>query len=410
MNDGIWEESSEASEQRSPPTGKIRRHLHLWVAVGLGLIVLLGFAAQNLIGRVRAASQPASTDTATAMVLGQAPALAPLQQELAHEQITQALPLPEPPPEKTSDADQQQRTDAAAATARLQAQIAASPILALTHLPTQSVPLATNSEDNASPPPTIPSSTNGLGAASLGSGFNTPFNLSNISASPWNPSPLPGIPSPPTAPPQPSARSHHNTSPLEAHVPSSPIPVFEGTVINAVLITQINSDLPGLITAQVTEDVYDSLQGNMLVIPKGSRVIGSFAAHILAGQERLMASFHRLILPSGVSYDLDETVASDAIGQAGMQDEVDNRFWKRLGGQFMTAGLASIIQQPNGGVTVLGGMGNNLTTDAAGQILVNTASIGFAADAAIGPVIIIKKGYPFTLLVNRDMDFAKPPH
>lgn len=51
-------------------------------------------------------------------------------------------------------------------------------------------------------------------------------------------------------------------------------------------------------------------------------------------------------------------------------------------------------------------MGNNLTTDAAGQILVNTASIGFAGQAAIGPVIIIKKGYPFTLLVNRDMDFA----
>lgn len=408
MSSVHWEESSEAGAPAAPPAGKVRRHLHLWVAAGLGVTVLLGFAAQNLIGRVRAAGQNPVNDPAAAVVLGQAPALAPLQQELNHEQVApEPIPLPDNPPDKAAEAEQQRLATEAA---QRQAQIDASPILALSHQPPQSVPLATTASLPADPNSAIPTNTAQppLSSTTLGLGLNTPLTLPGFNGSPWNPSPIPSTQ--PPAPPLHAARSHHNTTPLEPNAPTSPVPVFEGTVIAAVLITQINSDLPGLITAQVTEDVYDSLEGAVLVIPKGSRVVGSFGSRIMPGQERLMASFHRLILPSGISYDLDDTVASDALGQSGMEDEVDNRFWKRLGGQFMTAGLASLIQQPNGGVTVLGGMGNNLTTDAAGQILVNTASIGFAGNAAIGPVIVIKKGYPFTLLVNRDMDFAHTPH
>lgn len=407
MTEGLWEETSEASNAGTPPPGKVRRHLHLWIAAGLGLTVLLGLAAQNIIGRVRAATRP-SESFASTIVLGQPPALQALQQELVHEQLADPGP---PPPINEAKPNQAAQDEAARhqamldAEAQRQAQIAASPILALSHLPAQAVPLAHGAPSPSDPTAVTPAAT---GSPSLGMAFNTPLTLPNWGNTPWNPSPA--LPSMAPSPASPSARSQHNTTPLEPNAPASNLLILEGTVISAVLITQINSDLPGLITAQVTEDVYDSLQGNVLVIPKGSRVIGSFGAHILPGQERLMASFHRLILPSGVSFDLDETSASDASGQAGMQDEVDNRFWKRLGGQFMTAGLARVIQQPSGGVTVLGGMGNNLTTDAAGQILVNTASIGFAADAAIGPVIIIKKGYPFTLLVNRDMDFAQPPH
>ena len=119
-----------------------------------------------------------------------------------------------------------------------------------------------------------------------------------------------------------------------------------------------------------------------------------------------MAMFHRLILPSGESFNLDDMQAADRAGQSGMKDEVDNRFWTRLGGQFMTAGLARIISPPEGGVTILGGAGNSLAGDAAGQILVNTAAVGFAGNAALGPVIVIKRGYPFVIMVNRDMDFS----
>ena len=408
-----WEEAQEWT--KGVPPGKVRRHLHWWVAAGLGLAVVLGFGVQALVGRVRAASP--SLD-AQAVVLGQAPAVSTLQHELVREQMADPGP---PPPlvddagDKTRQAEQERQHQIELARAQQAAQIAASPILAIGGPVAQPVPLSTPAPGSTSPPaepgsgmgmlpgsasvpPTIPSlglGLNGVGALPA---------LTGMVASPWNPTPA--VPGTASQPPPAAVRSRQNTTPLEPVQPANHALVLEGTVMPAVLITQINSDLPGLITAQITEDVYDSIDGTLLAVPKGSRLIGQFAARLLPGQERLMASFHRLILPSGVSFQLEDMVASDAQGQSGMQDEVDNRFWKRLGGQFMTAGLAQIIAQPTGGVTVLGGMGNNLTTDAAGQILVNTASIGFAGQAAIGPVIIIKKGYPFSLLVNRDMDFA----
>ena len=409
---GPWEE---AQEWTGVPPGKVHRHLHWWVAAGLGLAVVLGFGVQVLVGRVRAASP---SPDAQAVVLGQAPAVSALQHELVREQMADPGP---PPPladeagEKAHQAEQERQYQRELARAQQAAQIAASPILAIGGPVAQPVPLSTPAPGSF-PPPADSGSGMGMlpGSASvppnlpsLGLGLNGVGALPSLPgmvASPWNPTPtIPG-----TAPQTPLAtvRSRQNTTPLEPIQPANHALVLEGTVMPAVLITQIDSDLPGLITAQITEDVYDSIDGTLLAVPKGSRLIGQFAARLLPGQERLMASFHRLILPSGVSFQLEDMVASDAQGQSGMQDEVDNRFWKRLGGQFMTAGLAQIIAQPTGGVTVLGGMGNNLTTDAAGQILVNTASIGFAGQAAIGPVIIIKKGYPFSLLVNRDMDFA----
>jgi type IV secretion system protein VirB10 len=197
-----------------------------------------------------------------------------------------------------------------------------------------------------------------------------------------------------------------NLTPLTPNNPASQRLVFEGTLIPAVLLTQITSDLPGMITAQVTEDVYDSLHGSFLAIPKGSRLIGEYASHVITGQERITASFHRLILPKGQSFSLETMQAADSVGQSGMQDEVDSRFWKRLGGQFMTAGLARILTPSSGGITILGGSGNTLGLDAAGQILVDTTRSGFQGNASLGPVIVIKKGYPFVILVNQDMDFA----
>jgi len=207
-----------------------------------------------------------------------------------------------------------------------------------------------------------------------------------------------------------SARAARATIPLTPIKPASARQVLEGALIPAVLLTQISSDLPGMITAQVTEDVYDSIRGHFLAIPKGSRVIGEYGSHVVGGQERIMASFHRLILPSGESFILDTPQAADVGGQAGMRDEVDDRFWKRLGGQFMTAGLARVVQAPQGGVTILGGTGNTLAGDAAGQILVDTARVGFQGNAALGPIIVIKRGYPFVILVNHDMDFSLLGH
>ncbi len=393
---GGWEESDQAYVAH--PEGRVRRHLHWWVAAGLGLCVAVGFGLQGALqARAEAPRESRVQEEDNALVLGQEPPLNGLRQELQRQRQPDPEPVPAALPALPS-----RKVEAVADVQRFevekqQAMAAGSHILAINRSADSPAPTAQSA---------LPRSVAEVTPAA-----------STIPGLPPGISPIPaGLATHPAAQGQPGASGNASVHPARLQAPLVPVrpasarEVLEGSLIPAVLLTQVNSDLPGMLTAQVTEDVYDSIQGNYLAIPKGSRVIGEYGSHVLAGQERIMAVFHRLILPGGESFSLDDMQAADRSGQSGMKDEVDNRFWTRLGGQFMTAGLARIIEQPEGNVTVLGGMGNSLVGDAAGQILVDTARIGFAANAAVGPVIVIKRGYPFVIMVNRDMDFSTLSH
>ncbi len=424
---GAWEEADQV-RVNGRPVGKIRRNLHFWVAAGLGVGVLVGFGFQGMLTRVDAhpANQPAPEDNP--VVLGQEPSLTGLKQELMRQQQAQNGPEPAPDPVLQEDHETQ------SALHQLEEQkkgalVAASPMLAIGR-GGQAVPTPVHASGPSmavAPEHAVGERSTMLqqGAHRLSQGAldNTPAGagqLLPVNAA-LTQNVLSRLPAGLSAVPAGLGEVQNNQegsrrftgkdappdkSPLTPVKPASPYLVLEGNLIPSVLLTQINSDLPGMLTAQVTEDVYDSIHGSFLAIPKGSRVIGAYGSHVVAGQERIMASFHRLILPSGESFNLDDMQAADPSGQSGLKDEVDNRFWTRLGGQFMTAGLARIIEQPGGGVMVMGGMGNSLMGDAAGQILVDSARVGFAANAAVGPVIIIKRGFPFVIMVNRDMDFS----
>ena len=405
----IWEESDQLHQ---PVTvGKIKRNLHWWVAFGLSAGVLLGFLGQGLLfKKVHAESTIDSTET-DPMVLGQPPS----PEQLAHEfalqkkdaQSVEILPKVESvsavdprlkEAEDLANSEEQKR----------QVLINSSPILAIN----RTVPVSDLPSNMGPPPPTSsppPVERNGVNPADPTDANSWANSLAN--RMPAGISPIPVGLSPPVS----EVLANNTTTPSHNAADSEPIQgtppalghqILEGTVIPAVLLTQISSDLPGLISAQVSEDVYDSIQGDFLAIPKGSRVIGEYRSHLVMGQERVMAVFHRLILPSGESFKLDQASAADETGQSGMKDQVDNRFWTRFGGQFMTAGLAMVMApNANGNITILGGMGNSLATSAAGQILVNTAAMGFMQNAMVGPVIIIRKGYPFVITVNHDMKF-----
>ncbi len=424
---GTWEEADQARIDLRP-AGKIRRHLHLWVAAGLSVGVLVGFGFQGMLTRVDAhpANQPAPEDNP--VVLGQEPSLTGLKQELMRQQQAQSAPEPVPDPAVPAREENQ------ASVHRLEEQknvalVAASPMLAIDRgrqvVSTPAGPSGTSSRaaTNATTggvSSLVQNGTHRLAQGVLDHSVAEASQLLPVNAT-LPQAVLNRMPAGLSAVPAGLGEVEGNAgggrratgrdappdkSPLTPVKPASPYQVLEGNLIPAVLLTQINSDLPGMLTAQVTEDVYDSMHGSFLAIPKGSRVIGAYGSHVVAGQERIMASFHRLILPSGESFNLDDMQAADPTGQSGLKDEVDNRFWTRLGGQFMTAGLARIIEQPGGGVMVMGGMGGSLMGDAAGQILVDSARVGFAANAAVGPVIIIKRGFPFIIMVNRDMDFS----
>lgn len=185
---------------------------------------------------------------------------------------------------------------------------------------------------------------------------------------------------------------------------ASPYTVFQGTIIPAVLLTEVNSDLPGMLTAQVTLDVYDGIRGATLLIPKGSRLVGSYNNDVRPGQERVMAAFKRIIFPSGASVDLGAMAAADAIGRSGFQDEVDSHFWKQFGANFLVAGLAALISNRDSASTVtVVNSGGTAVSSAAGQILVETVRNIQQRNAYIPPTIRINSGYKFNVLVNKDM-------
>lgn len=114
--------------------------------------------------------------------------------------------------------------------------------------------------------------------------------------------------------------------------PVSPWTLHAGSIIPASLITGLNSDLPGLVTAQVTENVYDSVTGKALLVPQGSRLIGSYDSVVAFGQSRALVVWQRIILPDGSSIRIDNVPATDTEGYAGLSDRIDRHTWQLLKG------------------------------------------------------------------------------
>jgi len=121
--------------------------------------------------------------------------------------------------------------------------------------------------------------------------------------------------------------------------PASPNILQAGAVISAALITGIRSDLPGQITAQVTENIYDSPTGRILLIPQGSRVIGHYDNNVQFGQSRVLLVWNRLIFPNGRSIVLERQPGADAEGYAGLQDGIDYHWWDLA----KAAGLSTLL-------------------------------------------------------------------
>jgi type IV secretion system protein VirB10 len=180
---------------------------------------------------------------------------------------------------------------------------------------------------------------------------------------------------------------------------ASPSILQAGSIIPAALITGIRSDLPGLVTAQVTQNVYDSPTGRILLIPQGSRLIGDYDADVTFGQSRILLAWNRLILPDGRSIVLERQPASDPRGFAGLQDGT-NYHW----GGVLKAALVSTLL----GVGSELGSGND--SDLARAVRRGTQdSINRAGEQIVSrelnvrPTLTIRPGFPVRVLVTRDL-------
>jgi type IV secretion system protein TrbI len=172
-----------------------------------------------------------------------------------------------------------------------------------------------------------------------------------------------------------------------------------GSIVPAALITGIRSDLPGLVTAQVTQNVYDSPTGRILLIPQGSRLIGDYDADVAFGQNRVRLAWNRLILPDGRSIVLERQPASDPRGFAGLQDGT-NYHW----GGILRAALVSTLLGV--GSELGSGSDDNLARAIrrGSQDSINRAGEQIVSrELNLRPTLTIRPGFPVRVLVTRDI-------
>jgi type IV secretion system protein VirB10 len=197
---------------------------------------------------------------------------------------------------------------------------------------------------------------------------------------------------------QAAARSIYNDHALQT--PASPYEVLAGTVIAASLLTGLDSDLPGMVTAQVTEDVHDSVTGRILLIPQGSRLIGAYDSVVAFGQSRALLVWQRIVMPDGSSIQIDNLPASDAAGYAGLEDQVDYHTWTLLKGIAMSTllGVGTQVTFGSGQSNLVQAIQQSTqeSTNQAGQRIVEK-------DINIQPTITIRPGFPLRVIAHKDL-------
>ncbi|MGI7618063.1 TrbI/VirB10 family protein, partial [Campylobacter coli] len=130
------------------------------------------------------------------------------------------------------------------------------------------------------------------------------------------------------------------------YVKQKPLSTYEikaGWNIPAILITGVNSDLPGQILAQVTQNVYDSATGKYLLIPQGTKVVGAYSSNIIYGQSRLLVAWNKLIFPNGDTLNLDGMQGTSQDGYTGFEDQVDNHYFRIFGSAFLLSSISAGI-------------------------------------------------------------------
>ncbi len=191
-----------------------------------------------------------------------------------------------------------------------------------------------------------------------------------------------------------------------AKTPASPWMLFQGTRVPIVLREEVNSDLPGSVTAMSTSPVYDSINQCAVLIPPGTKFFGAYSADIRPGQSRVLFAFRRMILPDGRSVVLDGAQAVDQRGAAGAQGDVNNHFLQMYGYGFAIALLSSAGGSGGANVTTTDVGGKSTTTTIAGQVLADIGGQIMSRNATIPPTIKLDIGSRMFLTIVRDIALA----
>ncbi|MBN3815191.1 TrbI/VirB10 family protein [Paraburkholderia sp. Se-20369] len=212
-----------------------------------------------------------------------------------------------------------------------------------------------------------------------------------------------------------SQASQDNTVLKELVQPAlSAYQLMGGSIIPAALECGLNSDLPGQTCARVIENVYDSATGHYLLIPQGTKIIGTYDSQVAYGQERILVVWNRLIFPDGSSISIQGMPGEDKAGNAGFDADVNNHYAKVFGSALLMAAFSSGISlSQKQSTNAYGTLSNSQTvTQAVGQQLGQTGQAYITKGMNIQPTLTRAPGYRFNIVATKDIVFpsAYVPH
>ena len=195
-----------------------------------------------------------------------------------------------------------------------------------------------------------------------------------------------------------------------AQAPISNHELFAGSVIPAVMLTGIDSDLPGTITAQVRQTVYDSLNAGVVLIPQGTRLVGEYSSDVAYGQRRVLVAWNRLIFPNGAMMNLNGMSGTDGEGEAGFRDQVDNHYMRIFGSAVLMSllGVGAQLSQPQNSGALNTPSASQQAASELAEEMDNVGTNLLNKNLSIQPTLTIRPGYAFNVLVNRTM--ILPPY
>jgi len=187
--------------------------------------------------------------------------------------------------------------------------------------------------------------------------------------------------------------------------------IITGSVLPATLITGINSDLPGKIIAQVSQNVYDSPTGRFMLVPHGTKIFGTYESGVVYGQERVLVSWNRLIFPDGKTIDIGSMNGTDQAGYSGMNDLVNNHYLRLFTSSFLLSVISAGITYSQDKYTSNNENGTTASSAMAqsfGSQMGNTALQMIQKNMNISPTLEIRPGFKINIIVTKDIIFSKP--
>jgi type IV secretion system protein VirB10 len=188
-----------------------------------------------------------------------------------------------------------------------------------------------------------------------------------------------------------------------------PFELKTGTIVPGIMVTGVNSDLPGNIIAQVSQNVFDSATGKHLLVPQGSRIFGAYDSRVVYGQERVLVAWNRIIFPDGSAVTLGAMPGADMSGYAGFNDKVNNHYLRIFGSAFLmsmiTGGMSYAVDSAsNSTEDNTSRMQDEMASALAAQIGQTTMRL-LEKNLNIKPTIEIRPGYRFNIIVTKDVIF-----